>query len=315
MFTEILKIIPKLDPSALAQMESSLGKRFTRIAKSFGNGLKNVLLGGGIAGVAGGILDKVLNPLKETQEAMEKLLGESNDISTFAKQFGTSSGNLFKLQQLGAAKGLGPEEIRTLLLKFQSSIVEAQANPSEPSAVRQFVGQKDIAEGFIQFIQSLNKMTAAQQLFVQTQVFGEKQVLKMAEFLRTEDFGQLAKDLKLKNSGVYTQRIEKASGLADQNQVMKTARETSAFEQQLGTLSLSKVQSNNAFEAQRSQQDTLRLQSYDNLKMMQISMDKVSIQLEKGFLTLAKAAPAIADALDVISKSRFLRGAGSKPER
>jgi hypothetical protein len=47
MFSEILKIIPKLDSKDLANMERTLGIRFARVAKKFGGGIMSVLKGGG----------------------------------------------------------------------------------------------------------------------------------------------------------------------------------------------------------------------------------------------------------------------------
>src|SRR5687767_8200002 len=106
MFSEILKIIPQLDSGDLAKLESSLSGRFTRIAKKFGKGLGSILTGGGIAGLALGLIDKLLNPLKDVQEAIDRSLKDSDDLVTNAKQFDTTAGKLAKLVALGKSTGL-----------------------------------------------------------------------------------------------------------------------------------------------------------------------------------------------------------------
>jgi methyl-accepting chemotaxis protein len=127
MFSEILKIIPKLDSKDLANMERTLGIRFARVAKKFGGGIMSVLKGGGILGTATFFLDKILNPLKEVQESIDKTLKSGDDLKTYAKQFNTTAGNLARLQAFGKATGLDADSLRTILEKFQSSVAQSGA--------------------------------------------------------------------------------------------------------------------------------------------------------------------------------------------
>lgn len=197
MFTEILKITPKVDSGDLNKMENSLNTRFKSVAKKFGAGLVSVLKGGAVIGTVLAIVEKIVNPFKEVREAIERALDRGDDLVTFAKQFGTTAGNLARLQALAEAKGLTAEGLRTLLLKFQGAVTDAAANPGEVTAVSQFVGRKDMAEAFFEFIQSMQndlKYSDAQRNFIQREVFGEKQIGKASSFLNA-NFPELIKKI------------------------------------------------------------------------------------------------------------------------
>lgn len=224
MFKEVLQIIPKLSSGDLANMERSLGSRFTRIAKKFGKGLTTTLMGGGIAGLALGLIDKILNPLKETQDAIDRVLKQGDDLVTNAKQFGTTAGKLFRLQQLAKSTGLEPQALMVLLEKFQTSLAEAKADPTKQTSVRNYVGSKDTAEAFFEFIQALQKMEKNQQVLVQQEIFGEKQILKMADFLQT-DFGWQQKLLGGPSADKMTPKLEKLGNLNDFKDVLEANRE------------------------------------------------------------------------------------------
>lgn len=226
MFKEILQIVPKLAPGDLNNMERSLGRRFTRIAKRFGKGLASVLKGGGVLGLAVGLIDKIVNPLKETQEAIDKLLKRGDDVVTNAKQFGTTAGKLFRLQQIGKSAGLEDRDLDFLITKFQTAVAEAAVTPDTARArvVSNFVGSTDIVDAFTSFIGNLQNMTQEQRQFVQYQVFGERLILKMADFLQTD----LAKqNLKLggPTAAELNPALEKSARLNDQKDFLSAQLE------------------------------------------------------------------------------------------
>ena len=82
MYTEILKVKPQLDTKDLNKMEKTLQSRFSRLAKGFGKSITNVIKGGGVAGIAIALIDKLLNPLKEVQEAIDRSLSKGDDLAT-----------------------------------------------------------------------------------------------------------------------------------------------------------------------------------------------------------------------------------------
>ena len=205
-------------------MEKSLTTRFGRIAKKFGKGLVATLTGGGVAGLALGLIDKLLNPLKETQEAIDRVLAQGDDVVTNAKQFNTTAGKLFKLQQLAKSTGLDASQLDLLITKFQTAVAEAEADPNKQSAVRQFVGEKDTAEGFFKFIQSLQRLDKNAQVRAQQEVFGEKQILKMADFLNT-DFAKQSALIGGRSAEEFTPGLEKLGELNDLKDALAVKRE------------------------------------------------------------------------------------------
>lgn len=223
MLTEVLKIQPKLDNNELNQMERQLGSRFSRIAKGFGRGLKLASM----AALGAAVLDKLINPLQEVKAAIDRTLGKADDIVTNAKQFNTTTENLLKIRSLANVRGITNENVDMLLTKFQGAVAAASANPNDPanSAVKNYVAEKDTAVAFYNFITQLQKMDKNQQLLIQTQVFGEKQVLKMAEFLQDVGFKESAASLQKVNFAKVAQATEKNAELNDKMTANRTVNE------------------------------------------------------------------------------------------
>ena len=310
MFKEILKIIPTVDRSDLSRMESLLNSRFMKIGKKFGAGLKNVLMGGGVAGIALALIDKILNPLKEVQESIDRVLKQGDDLVTNANQFGTTAGKLFKLQQLGKATGLDEDALYTLISKFQATVAEAEADPKKQTSVRQFVGQEDAAAGFFEFIQALQKMDKNQQIRVQQEVFGEKQILKMADFLQS-DFGKLSKQIGARSGDTYTPALEKLGGLNDLADALKAKQTLS------DTLTKSKLINEDMITSKaRADQAVLtqeneRLKSYASIQTISEGTNKIFALLEKGFLMLTDLVTKVTNLTEYVKEfkgSKIVKG-------
>lgn len=221
MLKSILNIIPKLSAGELSNMERSLNGRFTRVAKKFGKGLASTLAGGGVVGAAVSLVDKVLNPLQETQDAIDRTLKTADDLVTNAKQFGSTAGKLARLHAMGQATGLEPSDLDMLISKFQGAVAQAKLNPNEPSSVKQFRNDTDMVDSFFSFIQSLQKLDKNQQRLAQESVFGEKQVLKMADFLNTPDWFKLSKAIGPIGSGELDKSLNKTADLNDLKDTLK----------------------------------------------------------------------------------------------
>ena len=319
MFTDILKIVPKIDDAEMRKMQTQLQSRFSKIAKSFGKGIANAFKGGGIAAIGLSLIDKVLNPLKETQEAIDRMLKTSDDIATNATQFNTSTGKLFKLVQLGKAQGLDQDNLFQLITKFQTAVAEAKADPSKDSAVRQFTGVEDTAEGFFTFIQSLQKMNRNDQLLVQQQVFGEKQILKMAEFLQS-DFPQILKDTGLgKASDVgLGQNLDKLAGLEYKDRVNQVRRETGDVFTKGALINENMIKARDQAERANLARENQRIQSYTDLQNISNTTTQIMTLVEGGISMLGKligiVTPAMEKmtlALDKFMKSTLIRGVKS----
>lgn len=189
MFSETLKIIPKLDPGEAKKMERTLSERFARVAKGFGGGLKAVIKGS-ILGISLGLLSKLLNPLEALEEKIKNLLGEGTDIRDMADKFGSTPGELKRLQDVGQSLGVSPDQLKDMMNKFAGAVEKARTELEDPTAqisastnvVKNFAGEKNIAEGFFQFLTSLKAQGQGQGRDV---FFGEREQRLAAERLRT----------------------------------------------------------------------------------------------------------------------------------
>lgn len=314
MISEILKIIPKLDSSALAKMEKDLGSRFGRVAKKFGQSIGNLFKGGGIAGAALALIDKILNPLKEVQEAMDRTLASSGDLVDNAGQFGTTAGRLFKLQQLAKSKGLDEDALYTLIQKFQTSVAEAQNDPNKPSAVRNFTGYTDMATGFFDFIQSLQKLEKSQQIAVQQEVFGEKQILKMAGFLQT-NFAEQTKLIGAMSGDKYTKALEKLDGLGDLADVLEARRTLNDRLDKAAVMNEGMIRAKDKAERQNLERENSRIKAYENLQAITQTVDKIMGLIEEGLNQLGSlikwitpTVNRLVDAVEKFSKGPVARG-------
>lgn len=322
MFTEIVKLIPKVDGAGLSNMERVLNSRFLRVAKKFGGGLMSAIKGGGLTALATSLIAKVLNPLEQVQEAIDKSLNAGDDLATFAKQFSTTAGNLARLQAFGKASGLDPEGVRLLLGKFQAAVAQAAADPSKPSAVSAFVGKADTAEAFFEFIQAMQKLPSdIQKNLVQQEVFGEKQILKASEFLN-QDFAKLQRMFvaagvpNADQLGNSAESLAKFSDLRDFLTAVREQKDLVEKSSRIGLGTIAGISGRADFDKAR---ENANLSNFQKLEKLQVAADKIVAQLEQGFakaapvLTkLVDAIPALVDAIttgsSAIAKSRTLKG-------
>lgn len=321
MLSEILKIIPKLDDKQMKRMEKNLQGRFANLAKSFGKGLMNVFKGGGIAAVAIGLINKVLNPLKEVQEAIDRSLSKSDDIATNAKQFNTTTGKLAKLITLARATGLDQDNLFMLINKFQGAVAEAQLDPNDPknAAVKNYVGIEDSAEAFFGFINELQKMDKNSQFRVQREVFGEKQILKMAEFLQQGEsgFARLAKmtgvdKISSQKAGAA---IERTAELSDLNDALTAGREFQDIIKKSTVVNEGMIRARDKAERIQLERENSRIRSYEDLAAISTTVEKIMVQVENGIALLGKLINKITpfidkvtNAIDKLMKSPMVRG-------
>ncbi len=288
MWSEIVKFIPQLSSGDLGKMEQSLNSRFMKVAKKFGTGIKNILLGGGTVGVVLALIDKILSPLKEAQEALDRTLNHASDVTTLANQFGTTEGNIIKLQATGKQLGLDPESLNILLEKFQAKVAEAQHDPEAPSSVRQFIGQKDTVSAFAEFIQNLQKMSKNDQILVQENVFGEKQILKMAQFLQGFDKSKLAEGPKAADLTAATQKV---NSLDEMDKQITKARELQDVIDKANSITKDFVVASNTSKQIALDKENARLKNFEKLASLDDMVSKMGGQLEtiaSGIGTLTK---------------------------
>lgn len=301
MFTEVLKIIPNISSSDLTKMERQLSTRFGNVAKKFGKGMLNVLKGGGIAGIAFGLIDKLLNPLKETQEAIDRTLKHSDDVVTNAKQFGTTPGSLLKLQKLAKSTGLPEESLNILLTKFSTAVAEAQADKTKDTSVRSFVNDKDMANAFFNFIQSLQRMDPKAQLRVQTEVFGEKQILKMAQFLQTD----FAKQVQFTGLDKFSTEkvdsaLEKTANLNNLKEALEVNREVKDLIKKATLMNEGMVRTMDASAKLELNRENDRIAQFQSLSKISDASTKIVSMLEQLLTYVAKLVDKVTGLTEAI---------------
>ncbi len=320
-FTEILKVIPTISDGDAKKLEDELNKRFNKVGKKFGGSLLGVL--GGVAGVglaAAGILSKVLSPLEDLQKSVDKSLQRADDLSTNATQFGTSSGNLARLHAFGQATGLDAQGVDLLIGKFQQAVANQTADPTQQTAVANFVGRQDTAEAFFEFLQSRQKLNDIQKNLVDQEVFGGKQILKASEFLNGGSLGfeKLNKLIGGPSSGDLTQSIERTGALNDTRDILRARNELNDIIKKDKLIGPKTITSLNANEEQKTAAENKQLSQIDNLIKIQGSIDKLTNLLQDQFTKLAPALGIVipgmigglTEGVKGISSTRGARGIG-----
>jgi uncharacterized protein YidB (DUF937 family) len=310
MFKEVLQIVPKLSQGDLNQMERSLSSRFSNVAKKFGKGLISSIAGGGIAGAALGLIDKLLNPLKETQEAIDRLLKQGDDVVTNAKQFGTTAGKFFRLQQLAKSTGLDEQTLGMMMARFQTALAEAQADPNKSTSVRQYTGQKDIAEAFFNFIQSLQRLPKNQQVLVQQEVFGEKAIMKMADFLQT-DFAKQARLVGGPSATQLNPGLEKIGELNDLKDALEARRTLNDTFKKSKIVNEGMVRAQDLAEKRRLERENAEIKSYNDLAMISDAATEITNMGRQIILSITSMLVKLTDLADNVRKlsnSKAVRG-------
>lgn len=299
MLTEVLKIQPKLDNNELNQMERQLGGRFSRIAKGFGRGLKIASM----AALGAAVLDKLINPLQEVKAAIDRTLGKADDIVTNAKQFNTTTENLLKIRSLANVRGITNENIDMLLTKFQTAVASAAANPGDPanSAVANYVGQKDTAVAFYNFITQLQKMDKNQQLLVQTQIFGEKQVLKMAEFLQDVGFKKSAASLSGVNFAKVAAATEKNAAKNDTMTANRTVNDLQDMINKSNVINNGTIRNMNQSEINNLMRENNRIARSDQAFTAEERLAQIGDSIEQLTNDVVTKIPLLMDGLQKVT--------------
>lgn len=238
MISEFLKLKPVVDESALTGMVVKLNKRFGDVAKKFKSGLSSAFkfgpaaIGGAIGGaLLGGLISRVLNPLKEAEEIIDRILDKGSDITTFASELQSNPGKLAKLESFAQAKGLGSDDLRKMLLDFQSELANERTrvkdSSEKPGLLRNFVNQEDTVQAFFDFVKSLQHVSKDVQVIAEETIFGGKIRGRATNFLNAKDFNQVFTQLpsakSLGNAAVHTGK------LADERDLQTAIRDAFDF--------------------------------------------------------------------------------------
>lgn len=288
MFKEFLKIIPIMDPKDLKKLENSLAGRFTRLVGLFGKGLASVITKGSLFGIGFTLIQKLLNPLEAVEDRIKSLLSQSEDIQQAADNLDTSAGRLFKLRQLGASAGLDASSLDGMIEKFRDAIEKTREEqkagaPLSASSqiVQGFAGEKDIGEGFFQFIQKLKKLKNVDKDLgkrVETEIFGAQQRGASGRFINS-DFAKANEGIGGKSSNTFDTQLSRLSALNQKARALEANRNTQNFLNTSRNVTGSQITSMDQSERQRLAREAKELQSYDDLKSAALVLGDVKNQL------------------------------------
>lgn len=286
MFSEIVKLIPAVDQSALRRMFQTLNQRFSSVTKKFGDGLKNAFRFGADFSLVSQFVSKLLNPLQKAEEVITRVLQKGDNAVTNAQELGTDPGKLLRLQAVAQAKGVDPETLQMLLQKFQAALAteqEAAKLPgAKPGLLHQFIGEKDTAAAFFDFVQSLSalgKTDKSRQTVVETQIFGEKIRGKASEFFNSNDFADVLKQLP--TSKVLSEAANKTNALSDKADLLTAVRESQDFVTKSGLMNESQINAIDQSKQIDQKGENENLKRFDALKSTSIAVQELTEKLDK----------------------------------
>lgn len=305
MFTEILKFRPQIDRAALNSMLRNLSRRFASVARRFGQGLRGALRMAPIFAIAGAALTKLLNPLKKAEEVLDRVLAKGDDAATNAQQLGTDPGAFLRLQAVAQARGVSPEAFLQALIKFQSALAKEQEaakdKTSEPGTLREFIGEKDTAKAFFSFVQSLQKEDKSRQVVVQTEIFGDRAIGKLAEFFNFTGFEKLLAELP------STENLSKAAiklaNLSDRRDELTSIRDTNDLVQKSTLVNESMLTTIDRAEKNTLANEDEDLKRFEDLKTISGEMQATLKHMnELGTDFLKNVAPLLSTGLKDLSE-------------
>ena len=314
MFKAFLKIIPQLESSALTGLENALNSRFARVAKRFAGGLKNAILGGGIAALGLSVIDKLINPLKAVNEHIDSIFQRAEDLTSQAQQFGTTTGALLRLQTIGKGSGVDAETLSGLLVKFQDALVQARANPGQPSAVANFAGEKDTADAFFKFLRGLQGTNELNRGLALQEVFGTRKELSISKFLTGNLDQKLAATSGI-NTGVATANIANATKVGDLNKQKQAAVDAVAFQKQSGQLNNDIALAREREAKRQADLESQQLAGYKAMQNTDEGVNKILDLMNKLLLVANNGLSKVVNLSEAVSKlsgSRFFRLIGKK---
>jgi hypothetical protein len=194
------------------------------------------------------------------------------------------------------------ENIDLLLTKFQGAVAQAKQNPNDPnnSAVRNYIGENDTAKAFYNFILQLQKMDKNQQVLVQQQVFGEKQILKMAEFLQDTGFQESAKSLEKVNFAKAAKGAESLAELNDRMAANRTVNELRDLTNKAAVIDRSTIANVNQSEINALRRENGRIGRSAQAFTAEERMAEIQDNVEKLTTELITQLPILMDGLNTV---------------
>lgn len=313
MFQEILRIKPVLEPAAAKKMEVSLSQRFGRVAKRFSTGLKAVVSGTAL-GIGLNILAKILNPIQELEERMNALLGKGKSTLDLADRFGTSAGKLMRLQTVGERLGVDPSDLQSMMQKYAEAIETGREELTKPlkdqsEATRilsqDFLDQKDMAESFFKFIQSLRNVTDQnERARIEKEVLGER----LYGYKRRFTDADFEKELR---SVPSAQEFNMATGKAvmtdEDVRIQRVNREAQQYLKEAGTLGPGTFNAIGALEQARTNKEIKEFAKFNTMATTARGVEEAMNTLKTPLVELQVGIAKLVVFIEKLSQSRWFR--------
>lgn len=320
MWKEILWVKPKVDQGDAKRMERTLSQRFQTATRRFGMGLKGIIKGS-VFGLSLGVLSKLLNPLEAVQDKVKSLLEQGADIRDLADRFNTEPGKIKRLQDVASSLGLEPEKLAELMEKYAKAVEEGQkdleaGNPLDAGsqAVSEFSNEKDLAEGFFKFIQSLSGDKNRGK--IEEAVFGEKQYGAAKRFINA-DFAKQFAAINEPSAAVLTKSVNNAANAGDVQAKLKTQRETEGFVKDTKNpleAMVRQMEASNLAQARKESEDFSRFQVYkkaaDEITEVKNFFQEMNFHLLNGIGQIRQLISEVQSLKNYLP--RWLRGGGDK---
>lgn len=283
MFNEVLKITTKLDDKDTAKLEKNLNGRFGRVAGKFGKGLKNVMKGTFIF-AALGLVTKLLDPLKEVEERIKRLIEGGSDIRDLAERFGTSTGKIATIQAVSESMGVTPDKLEELMSKYADAIeqgkkeVEQGLDVYEQSKatkiLKDYLNDTDLAESFIGFLESVSGTTGADRSTMENEVFGGTQKGATRRFIDS-DFNEARKKFGGASVDTLSSANDKLASLGDQDRNADVKRRQREQIEASKLISPSIIQGMNAAADRKQKEEMKELSQTTSMLKAQAGIDNM----------------------------------------
>lgn len=357
MWTEVVKFQPQIDGAAATGLENNLNKRFAKVGNKFGTGLKrvlrtssNVAAGGGLLGsvgtglaseslAIGGIATAVavglaaigvaaaaiLKTTEAAETKMKSLIESTQSTVDMADKFNTTTGQLKKLQDVGASLGFKPDAMADILGKFATAleathkdILEHGAPTTEQSNVlKNFSGDKDVAESLFRFLRGLRlsagdgPLTSDQQdmrnrlgkgatakdvqRLQEEAVFGAAVPGRLVNADLDKQFGLLGGP----NAARITQASDKIDKLGNLKGTLETQSGEKDFVRAASVMSPDIVTIMAQREAREASHETDQVAAYEDLKTAVKTLDTIKTVLQSGEIS---ALSGIGNTIEAIQR-------------
>lgn len=314
MMSAILKIKPQIDPNDAKKMEKSLFDRFKNIGKTMKKTLKDVV-SGGMLGFAIGLAQNMLSPIEEVETRIKAILDKAGEFKDLAEDFDTSTGKMRSLEMFGLMNGLKNDQLKAMMTSFRDTVDAArnQINKKEPldektSLVKGWVGSKDMAEAFFEFVQSIRQLKGTHRGDAEAAIFGGVQRGGSRRFLDNAGMVHGPEGYVNPRVAQFDKAADKLSMLNDNYMMDKFSQESREILNYSANLNKGLIDKMIGYENRQKEKEIRQLQAYDDLAAARLAIDKLNGIMENITGLLTKLVGYLGDFITYLQKSPLTKG-------